>query len=103
MLPNPIHPLVESALRKRHAAGLSVRRVATLTGVSYSTLARLERGEGSPDDHTRRCLAAWLDDGTKPAPRAEVAPAAEHYSVKIERRVARLEDQMSEVLRRIGP
>jgi transcriptional regulator with XRE-family HTH domain len=51
-----------SAVRRRRAQqGLSLRDVATETGVSASTLSRIENGTGKPDADNIARLAAWLD------------------------------------------
>ncbi|HEX8070641.1 MAG TPA: helix-turn-helix transcriptional regulator [Pyrinomonadaceae bacterium] len=47
--------------RKREAAGLSLRDVADETGVSASTLSRIENGTGKPDADNIARLTAWLD------------------------------------------
>lgn len=66
--------------RKREDAGLSLRDVADETGVSASTLSRIENGTGKPDADNIARLTAWLNmpmervmsgraedaDGTKP-------------------------------------
>ena len=47
--------------RRREARGLSLRDVAEQTGVSASTLSRIENGTGKPDADNIARLAAWLD------------------------------------------
>src|SRR5436305_10019917 len=47
--------------RKREEAGLSLRDVADETGVSASTLSRIENGTGKPDADNIARLAGWLD------------------------------------------
>ena len=47
--------------RKREAAGLSLRDVAGETGVSASTLSRIENGTGKPDADNIARLTGWLD------------------------------------------
>src|SRR5436190_17762965 len=47
--------------RRREQEGLSLRDVAELTGVSASTLSRIENGTGKPDADNIARLAAWLD------------------------------------------
>ncbi len=47
--------------RKREEAGLSLRDVANETGVSASTLSRIENGTGKPDADNIARLTAWLD------------------------------------------
>ncbi len=47
--------------RKREAQGLSLRDVADETGVSASTLSRIENGTGKPDADNIARLTAWLN------------------------------------------
>src|SRR5881397_2196228 len=47
--------------RRREQRGLSLRDVAEVTGVSASTLSRIENGTGKPDADNIARLAAWLD------------------------------------------
>jgi transcriptional regulator with XRE-family HTH domain len=50
------------AIRRRRAElTLSLRDVADKTGVSASTLSRIENGTGKPDADNIARLAAWLD------------------------------------------
>ena len=47
--------------RRRDELGLSLRDVANETGVSASTLSRIENGTGKPDADNIARLASWLD------------------------------------------
>src|SRR5213076_1990553 len=47
--------------RRREQQGLSLRDVADLTGVSASTLSRIENGTGKPDADNIARLTNWLD------------------------------------------
>ena len=47
--------------RKREDAGMSLRDVADATGVSASTLSRIENGTGKPDADNIARLTSWLD------------------------------------------
>ena len=47
--------------RKREEHGLSLRDVADETGVSASTLSRIENGTGKPDADNIARLTAWLN------------------------------------------
>src|SRR5436190_23859228 len=47
--------------RRREQQNLSLRDVADETGVSASTLSRIENGTGQPDADNIARLAAWLD------------------------------------------
>ncbi len=59
--------------RKREELGLSLRDVADETGVSASTLSRIENGTGKPDADNIARLTGWLNMpmervmGNKPA------------------------------------
>jgi transcriptional regulator with XRE-family HTH domain len=52
--------LVRAVKRKREAEGLSIRALSQAVGVSFSTLARIERGEGQPDNNSKIRLLQWL-------------------------------------------
>lgn len=52
--------LIEAVKRKREAEGLSIRALSAAVGVSFSTLARIERGEGQPDNNSKIRLLQWL-------------------------------------------
>ncbi|HCA58154.1 MAG: helix-turn-helix transcriptional regulator [Acidobacteria bacterium] len=47
--------------RRREELRLSLRDVADETGVSASTLSRIENGTGKPDSDNIARLSAWLD------------------------------------------
>src|SRR6266550_8245782 len=47
--------------RRREQQGLSLRDLANETGVSASTLSRIENGTGKPDADNIARLTAWLD------------------------------------------
>ena len=52
--------LGELVKRQRQRLGVSLREVANTTGVSASTLSRVENGVGTPDSATLARLAQWL-------------------------------------------
>ncbi len=52
--------LIEAVRKKREVEGLSIRALSTAIGVSFSTLARIERGEGQPDNNSKIRLLEWL-------------------------------------------
>jgi len=52
--------LGELVKRQRERTKMSLREVATTTGVSASTLSRVENGVGTPDSATLARLASWL-------------------------------------------
>jgi len=52
--------LIKALKRKRNAAGLSLRKLSTQIGISFSTLARIERGDGEPDNNSLLRILDWL-------------------------------------------
>lgn len=52
--------LIAAQKKKREAEGLSIRRLSSVIGVSFSTLARIERGEGEPDNNSLIRILEWL-------------------------------------------
>ena len=52
--------LLKALKRKREAQGMSIRALSSVVGVSFSTLARIERGEGQPDNNSKIRLLEWL-------------------------------------------
>ena len=55
------HELGTAIKRRREELGLSLRDVADVTGVSASTLSRIENGTGKPDADNIARLTSWLD------------------------------------------
>src|SRR5437667_12802931 len=53
--------LGDAVRRRREQQGMSLRDVAEETGVSASTLSRIENGTGKPDADNISRLAAWID------------------------------------------
>ncbi len=64
--------------RRREQQNMSLRDLADETGVSASTLSRIENGTGKPDADNIARLAAWLDMPIErvmhPGPRAANDP-----------------------------
>jgi transcriptional regulator with XRE-family HTH domain/Zn-dependent peptidase ImmA (M78 family) len=52
--------LVGAVKQKREALGLSIRGLSEAVGISFSSLARIERGEGQPDNNSKIRLLQWL-------------------------------------------
>jgi Zn-dependent peptidase ImmA (M78 family) len=52
--------LVKAVSKKREELGLSLRALSTQVGVSFSSLARIERGDGLPDNNSKIRLLEWL-------------------------------------------
>lgn len=58
---NPVDKnLIEAMRARREAEGLSLRALAERINVSFSTLARIERGQGAPDHNSRLRILNWL-------------------------------------------
>jgi transcriptional regulator with XRE-family HTH domain len=54
--------LIEALKKKRQAEGYSLRKLSSVIGVSFSTLGRIERGEGEPDNNSRIRILEWLGE-----------------------------------------
>ncbi|GMN04551.1 hypothetical protein MTsPCn3_32820 [Erythrobacter sp. MTPC3] len=54
--------LVQAVTDKRKRQGLSIRALSAQVGISFSTLARIERGDGSPDTNSKIRLLEWLGE-----------------------------------------
>lgn len=52
--------LAKNIVEKRQKEGLGLREAAAQSGVSYSTLNRLERGTAKPDIDTLKSVLSWL-------------------------------------------
>jgi len=59
--------LVRLMKEKREALGYSIRRLSSVIGVSFSTLARIERGDGEPDNNTKIRVLEWLGNDARNA------------------------------------
>jgi transcriptional regulator with XRE-family HTH domain len=57
--------LIKAMKKKREVQGYSLRQLASAIGVSFSTLARIERGDGAPDNNSRIRILEWLGDDAK--------------------------------------
>lgn len=55
-----VKKLIRAIKTKRDAEGLSLRKLSSQIGVSFSTLARIERGEGEPDNNSLLRMLDWL-------------------------------------------
>lgn len=55
-----IKKLVAALKSKREEEGLSLRKLSAEIGVSFSTLARIERGDGEPDNNSALRIIEWL-------------------------------------------
>lgn len=59
--------LVAAVKQRREALGLSIRGLAEVVGISFSSLARIERGEGQPDNNSKIRLLQWLGQDAESA------------------------------------
>jgi len=59
--------LIKLLREKRIAQGYSLRQLSSLVGVSFSTLGRIERGDGEPDNNTKIRILEWLGDYARSA------------------------------------
>jgi transcriptional regulator with XRE-family HTH domain len=60
---NPVDKNLVAAMKsRREAEGLSLRALADRINVSFSTLARIERGQGAPDHNSRLRILNWLGE-----------------------------------------
>lgn len=83
--------LVQRVRVKRLSRGLSIRSLASVCGVSFATLARLEREEGTkPDEGTRHRLVRWLTMDEASSPRTRV-DGEDPWFERIERRLSAIE------------
>lgn len=59
--------LIDAIKKKREEEGLSIRALSAVVGISFSTLARIERGEGLPDNNSKIRLLEWLGENADEA------------------------------------
>ena len=81
----------------RQQRGLSLRQLGDMLGISFSTLARIERQEGAPSRHTRLLLEQWFDpEGAHPKCNCpQCAFPREHLYRSLEARIALLEERIA--------
>lgn len=94
--------LVHTMRSRRFRDGLSLRQLAPVVGVSFSTLARIERGDGMPDAHTRWALLRWLAPESMPTSCGCIRctgarTALEGRIMQLEQRVTELEHALLEM------
>lgn len=56
--------LIVTMKARRKLSGMSIRMLSRHIGVSFSSLARMERGEGYPDSVSTAKIRCWLGDIT---------------------------------------
>jgi transcriptional regulator with XRE-family HTH domain len=83
-----------AALRaKRSRLGLSLRDLSRIVGVSFASLGRIERNEGTPNTDTHARVKLWLETDAGSPPKEQ----SSHWSWfdKTEQRLARIERFLS--------
>lgn len=76
---------------KRIEEGFTLRELERVVGVSFSGLARIERGVGEPTKASRERVERWLSTGEHSEPRPR---KGDPWFVKIEQRLARIEKEL---------
>ena len=76
---------------KRVAERLSLRELAPMIGVSFSSRARIERGVGGITDDTRERVELWVEDGETSEPKERRGTP---WIVTVEQRLARIEKEL---------
>lgn len=74
--------LVKLLKEKREAQGYSLRKLSAIVGVSFSTLGRIERGEGEPDNSTKIRILEWLGDDARRAGLTFESVALVHFRAR---------------------
>jgi Zn-dependent peptidase ImmA (M78 family)/predicted transcriptional regulator len=64
-MPDQTTMLVQLLKAKRDREGHSIRQLSSIVGISFSTLARIERGEGEPDNNTKIRILEWLGEDAR--------------------------------------
>ena len=59
--------LIKALKKKRESEGLSIRALSERVGISFSSLARIERGEGEPDNNSTIRIIEWLGEDVRDA------------------------------------
>lgn len=95
-------PKKTKAVRLKEArlkSGLTLRALAKIVGVSFSSLARMERGQGKPSAASVMRVEKWLEDGSssEPALRGDLP-----WAKKLELRVLHLEGIVTGMLSDMG-
>jgi transcriptional regulator with XRE-family HTH domain len=98
----------ERLITYRLHQGLSLRQLGTQLGLSFSTLARIERGHGEPSPHTRLMLERWMNpEGEHPKCNCRVCAAPREHPYRVlevrieilEQQVMRLQEGLARALR----
>ncbi len=87
---------VKVIYRRNHrtAAGLSLRELANIVGVSFSSIARCERGVGTTTSDTAARLNQWVaNGGSSPKKERRGTP----WIVTVEQRLTAIEARLREL------
>jgi transcriptional regulator with XRE-family HTH domain len=90
--------LIDEVSKRRRELGLSLRELSVQTGISFSSIARMERGEGGPGNLARLRLLAWMRDEDpleiQRAPRLLDAWLKKEIETLVDRRIAHFFEQV---------
>ncbi len=81
--------LIRKVRSQRRARDMSQRQLAALTGIAFSTVARLERNEGMPSKRTALKLNAWLMGVKPPTDMPTIMERVEALEATVSRLAAR--------------
>ena len=84
--------LIDQVKLKRKQQKLSLRDLSKMVGVSFSALAKLEKGIGLPSKPTESRLLLWLNYDRKSRPHSSSKKA---WFIDIEERLELLENKLS--------
>ena len=81
---NNTRKLLKLLKNRRENEGLSLRALSEITGISFSTLSRLERDDydSEPDANTRARILNWLGDESEKAGISFKESALVHFRAK---------------------
>ena len=71
--------------KAREDLGISIRTLATESGVSFSSIARAERGDGAYSSRSERALKVWLGDDVSGSISPQQERAAREIGIVIAR------------------
>ena len=71
--------------KSREDLGISIRTLAAESGVSFSSIARVERGDGTYSPRSERALKVWLGDDVSESLSPQQETAARELGIVIAR------------------
>ena len=75
--------LIDAVLLHRTEQGLSLRQLGAVVGVSFSALAKIERGDSAPRLATRLALLLWMGADAS-AEQAQVSRSQPSLTARVE-------------------